>query len=227
MRIHEAVSIILHQHVIQPCVKSQRPSEIFLLDRFHVWNLKTLGPYWILVWHPYIFEIQLATCPAMCKALLAKLERSWAREANSRWGVKKRLHMRGVFCLFVMWQFSQVWQSLSDANCCSWRRGWKANPARFLLKWCTKSQPKNWANSEVHMGRPLMSPWYSAVARKSPGILSRRVFKKLILDGYFFESEIEHFLFFFHFWAMCIDALHLSLLMLCTFALEGSLFTRP
>ena len=64
MRIHEAVPIIFHQHVIQPTIKSQRPRAIFLLDRFHLGNLKTFGPYWILLPHPYIFAIQ--PCHVSC-----------------------------------------------------------------------------------------------------------------------------------------------------------------
>ena len=86
MRIHEAVPIIFHQHVIQPSIKSQRPSAIFCLTDFicGIWRHLDLTEFYYHI--PTSSKFSLATCPAMCKALLAKLERSWAREANSRWG---------------------------------------------------------------------------------------------------------------------------------------------
>lgn len=49
-----------------------------------IWRHLDLAEFYYHI--PTSSKFSLATCPAMCKALLAKLERSWAREANSRWG---------------------------------------------------------------------------------------------------------------------------------------------
>lgn len=61
-------------------------ARFFCLTDFNcgIWRHLDLTEFYYHI--PTSSKFSLATCPAMCKALLAKLERSWAREANSRWG---------------------------------------------------------------------------------------------------------------------------------------------